>query len=134
MIGSRIVREFIDDDGVLCKAVSLNNATGLEAITDEETFRFLFDLGLSLAWRLRSGYVVSPSMQAPGGYVSVARVATGAGPNQIVRYRNSDALDLRRGNLTLEEGHGLRTDRYLVKPKPERVYRSGPPMTATVMT
>lgn len=115
MIGARRIRDLVSPEGTPLKAVSLpGGETPNEAVVDLDDFQSLMGMGLSVSWRISSGYVVAPSSNALGGYVSVARVLTDAGPGQIVRYIDGDRFNLRRSNLALEEGHGRRATRDLV--------------------
>lgn len=128
MKGRRRIRSnFKDEKGNDCFAVSLGSFDSSkeiqEAIIYKEDWEFLHKLGLSVAWRLSNGYVVAPNPRCPGSFVNVARVLLGAGEKTSVRYLNGDARDLRIENLALESGHGMRTDRNLVAPKPARMVR-----------
>ena len=115
MIGARRIRDLVSPEGTPIKAISLpGGETPNEAVVDLDDFSFLMKLGLSVARRIGSGYVVAPSSKSPSGYVSVARVLTDAGPGQIVRYLDGDRFNLRRSNLALEDGHGRRATRDLV--------------------
>lgn len=105
----RLYETFTDRDGQLCVRVPLAHTDRSATLYVEDFFRLL-SAGVSANW------AVNYSSPTGRGYVKVsvpgqdrrlvARLLTGAGPRQQVRYRNGNPLDLRTPNLTVQEGAG----------------------------
>lgn len=87
---------------------------GQTVLIDPEDFAELQRHGATLPFYLvasrESVYVRCSCTDATGRQLTVARIITGAGPGEIVRYRNLDHLDLRRSNLRKSPGRAIRRD------------------------
>jgi hypothetical protein len=95
--------------------VSVSNR--FETTLYRDDYAVLLALGLSPSWFIwRSGYVATPAPYSPNGHVNVARVLLDAGEGEVVRYVDSDKLNLRRENLLIEPGFALRRDRAALTP------------------
>ena len=85
-----------------------------EAVIDQRDFDLLMRIGVSPAWFLngteRGRYVRTSMRGIRGSLVGVARVITRARRGQIVKYRDGNRLNLRRGNLKVASGRSNRTD------------------------
>lgn len=93
------------------------------AILCRDDLLFLHSLGLSIKWNRLSkiGYVTAPCAFVRGGHLLPARVLLNAGPRQTVRYKDGDPTNLRRSNLSLEEGGwAKRRDRDYLRPERRR--------------
>jgi hypothetical protein len=89
--------------------VELTNAPGRHAILDADDFAALVARGYSRSWYLnQSGtgqtYVRLSCSKWLGYNETVARLIVSAGNGQVVKYRDGDPLNLRRGNLTVHRG------------------------------
>jgi hypothetical protein len=106
-----------DQDGREIVIVPLARGRG-EAIVDGEDFDALAAVGLTSSWYLNGvaghQYVRASLGDTPGNNISLARVITGAGPRQIVRYGDRNRRNLRRRNLVVQRGPSKRTDASLV--------------------
>lgn len=97
--------ETITEDGKEIAYVTLGGKHGIRAELYKEDFDFLVKLGLSPNWACYQGgqgfYVTAAAKDTPSNRVLVARVLMDAAAGQIVRYRDSNPLNLRKDNLVL---------------------------------
>lgn len=88
--------------------VPLANAPGRVATLDAADFDRLRAAGVSDQWTLNGdghgNAYVRVAMQTKGRLVSVARLVAEAPPKRIVKHRDRDRTNLRRGNLYLANG------------------------------
>ena len=78
----------------------------------KDDLEFLFRLGLSPSWGTVLGaYVTAAARLAHGQHVMVARVLMDAGVGQSIRYLDGDRSNLRRENIQVVTGSGIRRDR-----------------------
>lgn len=93
-----------DNDGLPIVLVPLAN--GRVATVDLSDWEDLLCAGLTPQWTLNDSGNGFAYVRAQGreNLVVVARVITGAGRREIVRYCNGDHLDLRRRNLRVTSG------------------------------
>lgn len=103
-----------DERGRAIVRVPLTNHAG-EAVVEESDFDRLTEAGLPMTWQLNGGnsgpgYVRAYCNGATGNLLTVARLITGAGYKQIVRYNDGDRTNLRRSNLKVVSGYGKRVD------------------------
>jgi hypothetical protein len=94
----------LDEDGQPIAVVPL--ARGGSATIDAHDLEELLQRGITLNWTLNlsGGDYAYVRAQTPNNLVSVARLVTGAGPGNAVKYRNGERRDLRRRNLYVTSG------------------------------
>jgi hypothetical protein len=92
--------------------VPLGPRSGLFAEIFKEDWDHLIKLGLSPNWNImRNGYVIASCGKASGGHVVVARVLMNPNSGESVAYVDGNRTNLRRNNLKLKDGSGIRRDR-----------------------
>ena len=94
--------------------VPLDNSRG-HVVVDKSSFDDLLSLGVGLPWRVwkRQVYV-----RNKGGYLSLARLITNAGPHERIIYLDGDRFNLTRINLVVDKGGPAKSrDRALVVPR-----------------
>ncbi len=93
-----------DKDGKPVLLLPLKNSAR-KVVVDKASFDELVDMGLTLPWRIRRGFV-----QAHTGhngkfrYVRVARIIANAGPGERVFYQDLDRCNLTTTNLIVDAG------------------------------
>jgi hypothetical protein len=110
-------------------------AGGGHATLDAPDFAELKRIGLSTSFYLNGKdphlYVKAGLWRTKGRGVGVARIVAGAGPGQVVKYRDKDRTNLRRRNLVLNSGCSKRDDAAIVAQDTLRKAREAqrPPQT-----
>lgn len=113
--GRRFPIPFIDDEGIPCLRVPLDNQGKTFAMIERKDYDHIVqNLGCCAAWCLTGNgsgrrYVVVNPPRTPDrkhGLISVARLFTGASAGKFVRYASRDTMDLRRSNLIVTSGTG----------------------------
>jgi hypothetical protein len=99
-----------DPDNTEFALVPVNARSGIVgyAILDRDALERLEADAVPTRWHLNTargnGYVSCTNRAFKGGNQTVARLITGAGCGQAVRYHDGDRLNLRRANLYLTDG------------------------------
>lgn len=105
----------IDTDGTAFWKVPLTGKMeGQFAEVDDNDYHEMLRLGIPLRWHgIKTGNKYGPyvGISVPGGndigvtQVPVAGIILNAGKGEIVRYRSTNKLNLRRANIYLGKGH-----------------------------
>lgn len=93
--------------------VPLDRSGRREAVIDFDSYRELLELGLMPNWNSLGGNVMARG--GNGARVLVARVLLNAQSGQVVSFKDSDRLNLRRDNLGLRSGFAINYDRALLQ-------------------
>ncbi|WP_019960617.1 hypothetical protein [Woodsholea maritima] len=88
--------------------VPLSNSGSQYATIDRDDYHSLIEKGFNgswyLSWASGNAYVNTADRTHLGQNVSIARLVTGAGQGERVRYRDQNRLNLSAANLRVEDG------------------------------
>lgn len=109
----RIPEFYSDADGRKLARVPLANRSEFATI-DRDSWGELVERGISMSWCFNdNGTPTQRYVRCQGEdrrLTIVARLIVGAGPRTRIRYNDGDRLNLRRENLSLEEGGHAKHD------------------------
>tara|TARA_R100000365_G_C2733468_1_gene63256 strand:+ start:283 stop:645 length:363 start_codon:yes stop_codon:yes gene_type:complete len=100
--------------------VPLSGHNGGHALIDRVDYEKLMADGLSKTWFYNSNggacsYVRAYQNNASGKLVGVARLIVGAGPGEVVKYRDFNSRNLTFNNLYIAAGYSRRDDEEIVQ-------------------